>query len=99
MNQNQNYNMNLDCAKVKSYQPTERLYYQLVRYPQEVIPLMDHVLTDIFIEKFPDSGLDESQSLKVRPFNLPNHVNLRALNPEGKFGKFKSFVLFQVLTL
>jgi DNA replication licensing factor MCM4 len=83
MNQTQNYNLNLDCAKIKQYTPTTRLFHQLLRYPQEVIPLMDHVLTDIFLEKFPDSGLDESQSLKVRPFNLPDPVNLRDLNPDG----------------
>lgn len=65
MNQNEILNMNLDCEKVKKYGPAERLYHQLVRYPQEIIPLMDHVLTDIFLERFENGFLQEGSSLKV----------------------------------
>ncbi|KAJ2993813.1 hypothetical protein HDV02_002056 [Globomyces sp. JEL0801] len=69
-----------DCSKIKSYEPSQKLYFQLIRYPQEIIPLLDHVLTDIFQERF-EGALPEGMSLKVRPFNLPTVVNLRELNP------------------
>ena len=82
MNQNQIYSMNLDCQKLKDYEHSRKLYHQLVTYPQEVIPLMDHVLTEIFVEKFQDTNLMEDQMLKVRPYNLPRIVNLRELDPE-----------------
>jgi DNA replication licensing factor MCM4 len=82
MNQNEIYDLNLDCGKLSSFEPSKKLYTQLVEYPQEIIPLMDHVLTDIFLERFEASGLPPGQSLKVRPFNLPRAVNLRELNPE-----------------
>ncbi|KAI8899989.1 MCM2/3/5 family-domain-containing protein [Globomyces pollinis-pini] len=80
LHQNQIYNLNLDCSKIKSYEPSQKLYFQLIRYPQEIIPLLDHVLTDIFQERF-EGALPEGMSLKVRPFNLPTVVNLRELNP------------------
>jgi DNA replication licensing factor MCM4 len=83
MNQNEVYDLNLDCAKIDSYVPTKKLFKQLVQYPQEIIPLMDHVLTELFLDRFESSPLPPGQSLKVRPFNLPTSVNLRELNPEG----------------
>ncbi len=74
--------MNLDCAKLKSYPNSEKLFYQLIRYPQEIIPLMDHVLTDIFNERF-EGALNDGKSMRIRPYNLPVSVNLRELNPAG----------------
>jgi DNA replication licensing factor MCM4 len=82
MNQNEVYDLNLDCQKLESYEPAKKLFKQLVQYPQEIIPLMDHVLTDVFLERFEASRLPPGQSLKVRPFHLPRVVNLRELNPE-----------------
>ena len=82
MNQNQIYSMNLDCQKLKDYEHSTKLYHQLVKYPQEVIPLMDHVLTEIFVERFQETTLMEDQMIKVRPYNLPRTVNLRELDPE-----------------
>ncbi len=83
MNQNEVYDLNLDVAKMESFEPSKKLYKQLIQYPQEIIPLMDHVLTELFLDRFESSSLGPNQSLKVRPFNLPSSVNLRELNPEG----------------
>ncbi|KAI8817905.1 MCM2/3/5 family-domain-containing protein [Fimicolochytrium jonesii] len=73
------YNMNLDCSNIRSYRPSLKLYHQLQRYPQEVIPLMDHVLSEIAREMFDD--FPEGVQMRVRPFNLERSVNLRQLNP------------------
>ena len=75
------FSMNLDAKKLFAYQPARRLYYQLIRYPQEIVPLMDHGLTEIFLEKFPDAQMPVGGSMRVRPFNLPDAANLRDLNP------------------
>ncbi|KAI8918917.1 MCM2/3/5 family-domain-containing protein [Entophlyctis helioformis] len=74
--------LNLDCTKLKAFDPEHRLYDQLVRYPQEIIPLMDHTLTDIFFEMFDDVQVGgKFESLRVRPFNIKRSVNLRELDP------------------
>ncbi|KAH6570542.1 hypothetical protein BASA50_008269 [Batrachochytrium salamandrivorans] len=73
--------MNLDCINLEAYLPARRLYQQLIRYPQEIIPLMDHTLTDIYLEKFDDADLPMSATMRVRPFNIQRTVNLRELNP------------------
>lgn len=83
MKDEQNYNLNLDCAKLKSYLPAVKLYHQLIRYPQEIVPVMDHALTDMFLERFEDADLPADESIRVRPFNLGRNVNLRDLDPSG----------------
>ena len=85
MKEYQNFNLNLDCTKLKNYEPTKRLYNQLIRYPQEIIPLLDHTLSEIFMEKFEDAVLPEDESIRVRPFNLGRSVNMRDLDPAGNF--------------
>nr|KAJ3421249.1 hypothetical protein HK105_004111 [Polyrhizophydium stewartii] len=81
MRDTQQRNMNLDCANLAAYRPSRRLFDQLIRYPQEIIPLMDHVLTNIFLDKFEDAQLGPSESLYVRPYNIGRSVNMRELNP------------------
>ena len=75
--------MNLDCMNLASYEPSVRLYHQLVRYPQEIVPLMDHVLTDIFLERFEDTVMAPDEAMRIRPFHLGRLINLRDLNPSG----------------
>ncbi|KAJ1557471.1 hypothetical protein HK096_007105, partial [Nowakowskiella sp. JEL0078] len=73
--------MNLDCSNLNHFPGSRKLYNQLIRYPQEVIPLMDHTLSEFFTTLFPEVDL-EGESFKVRPFNLPDRmVNMRQLNP------------------
>ncbi|KAJ3414832.1 hypothetical protein HDV05_005989 [Chytridiales sp. JEL 0842] len=70
--------INLDCTNLKTFSRT--LYMQLLRYPQEVIPLMDHTLTEVYQELFDEVDLN-GNSLTIRPFNIERCVNLRELDP------------------
>eukprot|EP01031_Cornospumella_fuschlensis_P028691 gene28691-34638_t len=40
--------LNLDCGHLLRYAATRSLYDQLVRYPQEIIPLLDEVATSLY---------------------------------------------------
>lgn len=37
-------NLNIDCKHLRQFRRTQRMYTQLLRYPQEIIPLMDLVV-------------------------------------------------------
>ncbi|RUS13090.1 hypothetical protein BC937DRAFT_86363 [Endogone sp. FLAS-F59071] len=63
------YNMNLDCRNLLAYKLTQKLYHQLVRYPQEIIPLMDLTLTEAFLDIFEDVDLN-GKSLKLPYLNM-----------------------------
>ncbi|KAJ1725772.1 MCM DNA helicase complex subunit [Coemansia erecta] len=76
------FQLNLDALNLLAYPPAARLYRQLVNYPEEVVPIMDYVLTELFMELFPQADIDLVQAdLKVRPYNLEKTVNMRDLNP------------------
>jgi DNA replication licensing factor MCM4 len=62
--------MNLDCRNLLAYRRTKKLYDQLIKYPQEIIPLMDHTLTNYFLEQF-DVDLN-GQQLKVSLWQVIN---------------------------
>ena len=88
-------NLNLDCRNLLAYSSTKKLYYQLINYPQEVVPIMDQTIKDcldsLVLDNAPnnesnnerDSIVDqiESNIYKVRPYNLENNKGLRELNP------------------
>ena len=59
------YDMNLDCSNLKAYAPSRKFYNQLIRYPQEIITLLDHALTEIFLQRFPDAQFPAAFSMKV----------------------------------
>jgi DNA replication licensing factor MCM4 len=42
--------LNLDALNLLAYPPTKKLYYQLLAYPQEVVPIMDQVLHDTMVD-------------------------------------------------
>ncbi|KAK7049821.1 MCM DNA helicase complex subunit [Paramarasmius palmivorus] len=42
--------LNVDMVNILSYPPTKKLYSHLVKYPQEVVPIMDQVLKDLMLE-------------------------------------------------
>lgn len=46
----QQTNLNLDAVNLLSYPSTRKFYYQLLAYPQEIVPIMDQVLKDTLIE-------------------------------------------------
>lgn len=78
--------------------PTTRvLYDQVVKYPQEVIPLMDHCISSLYLELFDDVS-EQSARLKTRPFNLESSVNMRELDPQSKFDIDMNRILFTIIT-
>lgn len=79
MNELKIYNLNLNCQNLKSYKKSIPLYHQLIRYPQEIIPIMDHVLTEKLAESSED--YDTPVHALVRPYNIGKSVNMRDLNP------------------
>lgn len=74
------FNMNLDCMNLKCFQPTLTVYYELIRYPQEIIPLMDIVVNEYYKELYQIND-NIPQPIQVRPFNIGKVVNMRELNP------------------
>ncbi|KAI8321930.1 MCM-domain-containing protein [Martensiomyces pterosporus] len=82
MHDSEIFQLNLDAQNLRAYLPAQSLYRQLVNYPEEVVPIMDYVLTELYMEQFPDADVDLAQSdLKVRPYNLTTTTNMRDLNP------------------
>ncbi|KAG2749579.1 nucleic acid-binding protein [Suillus brevipes Sb2] len=43
-------NLNLDMINLLSYPPCKKLFAQLQKYPQEVVPAMDPILKDLMLE-------------------------------------------------
>ncbi|KAI7858561.1 MCM2/3/5 family-domain-containing protein [Circinella umbellata] len=78
---NRGDSINLDCRNLLSYRGTHKLYDQLAKYPQEVIPLMDHTIKAYYLELFPEDEMVEQ--IKIRPFNLESSVNMRELDPQN----------------
>ncbi|KAK9464794.1 MCM2/3/5 family-domain-containing protein [Lipomyces arxii] len=86
-------NLNLDVQDVRAYPPTRSLYYNLLRYPQEIIPVMDQAVRDFVIDMLTGMNVSpaeitqhESNAIyKVRPYGLGEEdgskKGLRDLNP------------------
>ncbi|KAJ3065911.1 hypothetical protein HDU98_010747 [Podochytrium sp. JEL0797] len=81
MKESERTSMNLDCTNLRIYGATKQLYVQLIRYPQEVIPILDHCLVEYWYELFNDEETRADVSVTIRPFNLERCVNLRDLDP------------------
>ncbi|RLV92978.1 DNA replication licensing factor MCM4 [Spathaspora sp. JA1] len=80
-------NLNLDARNLLSFNgKTKKLYYQLINYPQEIIPIMDHTLKDSLLQLANDAQEDldevEGKVYTIRPYNV-NLVprGIRELNP------------------
>ena len=92
-------NLNLDCENLRSFPPSRKLYGQLVKYPQEVIPAMDQVLKDIMLELAEEDqaegvegmagqeGEEEIAEIMSKVYKVRPFglpaVNMRSLNPQG----------------
>ncbi|KAG8943279.1 hypothetical protein FRC04_002959 [Tulasnella sp. 424] len=82
--------LNLDVTNLKAYPGTKNtLYPTLIKYPQEVIPIMDVALRDAIQDLLEEEG-DVSQAewgwaeeapFRVRPFGGQDAINMRELNP------------------
>jgi DNA replication licensing factor MCM4 len=73
-------NINIDCQNMEKFPSTKRLYDQLVKYPQEIIPIMDLVVYEEFTRIFGKDSLGQ-QRIQVRAFNLRELTKMRDLNP------------------
>ncbi|XP_973671.2 DNA replication licensing factor MCM4 [Tribolium castaneum] len=70
--------LNVNCSHIETFDAN--LYRQLVSYPQEVIPIFDMMINEMFYERYPAAELEHQ--IQVRPFNAEKTRNMRALNPE-----------------
>lgn len=102
-------NLNLDASDLLAYQPSSKLYHQLILYPQEIIPIMDMVLKEYLLDllRSPSEREDlgnptrqdmmetEEALYSTRPFNVGATRNLRDLNPKDidKLISIKGLVL------
>ncbi len=92
--------LNLDIANLAAYPPSKKLHILLVKYPQEVIPIMDQVLKDVMLEIAEEDqkagadgmrgkhGEEEINGIMARVYNIRPFgvpaVNMRDLNPSGE---------------
>ncbi len=92
-------NLNLDCENLRAFPPSRKLYGQLIKYPQEVIPAMDQVLKDIMLELAEEDqaeglegmvgqeGEEEIADIMSKVYKVRPFglpaVNMRSLNPQG----------------
>jgi DNA replication licensing factor MCM4 len=81
----QNVLVGIDAKHIFSFpEDGRKLYNQLVRYPQEVIPIFDLVLNEEFRELASRPGSDESivpPAVRTRVFNLRDPKRMRQLDP------------------
>ena len=100
MRQTGETNLNLDMANLLAYPPSKKLYAQLAKYPQEVVPAMDQVLKDLMLElaeQDQNDGFDEMSGaqgeeeiadIMTKVYKIRpfgiETVNMRELNPTGK---------------
>ncbi|OMH78964.1 DNA replication licensing factor MCM4, partial [Zancudomyces culisetae] len=76
------WQLNLDAQHLLAYPKTRKLYRQLISYPEEVIPIMDHIISDEYMQQYPEEQYDvDNFELKVRPCNLVETKNMRELDP------------------
>ena len=100
MRQTGETNLNLDLVNLSSYPPSRKLFSQVVKYPQEVVPLMDQVLKDLMLEIAEEDqaagmqdmrgqqGEEEIAEIMGKVYKIRPFgvppVNMRDLNPSGK---------------
>ena len=68
--------VNLDCSHIRRFDAS--LYKKLVSYPQEVVPIADLVVHDVFLNLHPEA---QNEQFTVRCFNLGREDRLRDLDP------------------
>ncbi|QRV84921.1 hypothetical protein RhiJN_12937 [Ceratobasidium sp. AG-Ba] len=78
------YQLNLDLVDLQAYAPTKKLHNALVKFPQEVVPMLDQCLADAMDELVAQQDMQDRALdvvYKVRPFISDGAVNMRDLNP------------------
>ena len=79
--ESEEFAVNLDCSHIKFYD--ERLYNKLVNFPQEVVPIADLAVHELYLRLHPESDGEElgGKRFTVRCFNLGREDRLRDLDP------------------
>jgi DNA replication licensing factor MCM4 len=97
-------NLNLDMGNLQAFPPTRKLHSQLIKYPQEIIPVMDQVLKDLMIAiaeedaangmegMVGDEGEEEINDIQGKVYKIRpwggEACNMRDLNPTGQYPTF-----------
>jgi DNA replication licensing factor MCM4 len=76
------YELELNCQHLLKDVKGAQLYEPILKYPEEVISLMDVVATEVYLNKHPESSDHEVVAISVRPYNLEICMNMRDLDPE-----------------
>ena len=79
------YILNIDSEHINKYD--EMLYWQMINFPTEMIPMMDSTVTEVYKEliklKYKDVEKDEFQvNIRVRICNLTKKSRIRDLGPD-----------------
>jgi len=69
--------LNVNAGHIHSFD--DYLYTQLIQYPQEVIPILDMAVNELFFQKYPDTEL--VHQIQVLPYNADITSNMRTLDP------------------
>ncbi|KAK2703572.1 hypothetical protein QYM36_018007 [Artemia franciscana] len=72
----------IDCRHLRLHD--EALYYDLIRYPREVIPAFDMAVNEVFFDNYPDTNLPHQIQ---RPYNADKTNDMRLLNHEERWNK------------
>ncbi|TBU16925.1 DNA replication licensing factor [Ordospora colligata] len=64
----------LDCADLE-----DELRRQVEMYPQDVLPIMQNSLQEVFMESFPSF----SRQIRIRPYGIGDVLSIRNINPDG----------------
>jgi DNA replication licensing factor MCM4 len=55
--------LNLDMRNLQAYPPTQKLWYQMQNFPEEIIPIVDTVIKDVMIELAEKKSHEERQEV------------------------------------
>lgn len=70
--------LEINCADLYAFNPD--LYTQLIRFPTDLIPIMDMCINEEALTR--RSAFGEVDRIQVRTFNLRTVKTMRDLNPE-----------------
>lgn len=69
--------LNLNCSHLNEFD--NELYRKLINYPQEVIPIFDMAVNEVFYDLYPDMQLPHP--INIRPYKVLETNSIRSLDP------------------
>jgi DNA replication licensing factor MCM4 len=60
--------LNLDMRSLQAYPPTQKLWYQMQNFPEEIIPIVDTVIKDVMLDHAERKAREERQDV-MQQFN------------------------------